>query len=313
MTGGSRPDVPPSGRQVEIRYGDARATLAEVGGGLRCYRTSGREVVDGYDIDEMCSAARGQSLLPWPNRISGGTYRWEARDLRLPLDEPDKGNAIHGLTRWRNWVVADATDDRVVFELRLHPQEGYPFALDLSLEYALGPAGLSVTTRARNIGGSTCPFASGAHPYLTVGTDRIDETALELPAATYLETDDRGIPTRRRAVAGTAYDFRSPRPIGATRIDNAFTDLRRDSDGLVRVGLQAPDPAAGGRSVTLWADDSYDWLEIFTADGLAQGSRRGLAVEPMTAPPNAFVSGESVRRLAVGEETVSRWGISPTV
>ena len=50
---------------------------------------------------------------------------------------------------------------------------------------------------------------------------------------------------------------------------------------------------------------------VFTGDPLPDVARHALAVEPMTCPPNAFRTGESVIRLAPGESTASTWGIEP--
>ena len=312
-SGGDAPPQPvaPSGRQLEIRRGQQRAVLVEVGGGVRTYRVGEHDVLDGYGAGEMCTAARGQPLIPWPNRLHRGAYDWDGEHHQTPIDEPDKGNALHGFTRWRNWTLARSAQESAVVALRLHPQEGYPFALDLTTEYALDDAGLTVTTTARNVGARACPYAHGAHPYLTVGTERIDAALLQLPAATWLPTDEAQIPTGRRPVEGTPYDFRQPRRIGNLELDYAFTDLRRDGDGLARVVLTAPD---GGRSATLWVDEHYPYLEIFTADAVPEPQRRrgGLGVEPMTCPPNGFATGEDVRRLAPGEALTTRWGISPS-
>ncbi len=96
----------PSGRQVEIASGEQHAWIVEVGGGLRAYSAGGREVLDGYRVEEMCSSARGQCLVPWPNRIRDGSYEFAGRRQQLPLTEPEKQDAIHGLARWANWTVA---------------------------------------------------------------------------------------------------------------------------------------------------------------------------------------------------------------
>ena len=50
---------------------------------------------------------------------------------------------------------------------------------------------------------------------------------------------------------------------------------------------------------------------LFTGDPLPDVSRRSLAVEPMTCPPNAFRTGEAVIRLEPGESATGTWGISP--
>ncbi len=69
-----------------------------------------------------------------------------------------------------------------------------------------------------------------------------------------------------------------------------------------------PRRAAGS---TLWVDESYPYLMLFSGDTLpAARRRRSLAVEPMTCPPNAFRSGEGLIRLAPGESFTSRWGIA---
>jgi len=299
--------VPPSGEQYELIHDDLRATVVEVGGALRELSIGDRPVLDGYAVDEMCIGAKGQSLLPWPNRVDGGRYRFQGQDYRLSLTEPDRGNAIHGLVRWLPWRAVESAADRVVMATRLHPQPGYPWTLDLEIAYALADGGLTVRTTAVNRSNSPCPYAAGSHPYLTVGTPTIDTAVLRLPAAGYLPTDDRGIPTGREPVDGTPYDFRSAREIGDTSIDYTFLDLDRDADGVVSLVLTAP---AGG-SVSLWADAAYPYLEVFTADTLPEGRRRtGLGVEPMTAPPNAFVTGEDLVVLEPGQFWTGAWGIT---
>ena len=299
--------VPPSGDQVELVHGGRRAVVVEVGGGLREYTVDGAPVLDGYAAEEMCSGGRGQTMIPWPNRVDGGRYDLDGRTLRLALSEPERGNAIHGLTRWAAWRVLERTASRVELGHRLHPQPGYPFTLDCRLAYELTAAGLSVRTSATNAGDRRCPYGTGAHPYLTVGTETVDEAVLTAPAARYLPTDERGIPTGTEDVAGTPYDFRGGRPLGGTPLDHAFTGLERDADGIARVGLRA----GSGRAVTLWLDEGYPYLELFTGDSLsAERRRRGLGVEPMTCAPNAFRTGEGLRMLEPGETATATWGIT---
>ncbi len=129
------------------------------------------------------------------------------------------------------------------------------------------------------------------------------------PRGTVLQADGRGIPTGATPVAGTDYDFREPRAIGAMKLDHGFTDLERDEDGLARVELTNPE---SGVALTLWVDESYPYLMVFTGD-LPDVERRALAVEPMTCAPNAFRSGEGLIVLEPGGSVTSTWGISPTM
>jgi aldose 1-epimerase len=296
----------PSGEQFALVHGDLRATVVGVGAGLRAFAAGDREILDGFGSDEMCSSGRGQVLMPWPNRIEDGTYTFDGREHRLPLTEPEARNAIHGLVRWDAWTARERTAGRVVLAHVLHPQPGYPFTLDLEVDYTLSADGLTVRTRATNLGPDASPFGAGNHPYLRAGGGLVDGLVLRLPASTVLDADDRGIPTGSAPVEEDL-DFREPRPIGETVLDHAFTGLERDRDGLVRVELQDP---AGGRTV-LWADEAYGYLQVFTGDPLPDVARRSLAVEPMTCPANAFRTGEALVRLEPGASWIGAWGIDP--
>ena len=299
---------PPTGEQVRIRHGDSEAVTVAVAAGLRTCSLGGRQVVDGYAEAERPSGGRGQTLVPWPNRIAGGRYRFDGVDQQLPLTEPGKGNASHGLARWVEWHVADRADDAVTWEYVVPPQPGWPTSLHVQVTYALADTGLTVTTVATNVGAAACPYGTGAHPYLTAGTPTVDDTVVRVPAGRWFETDELGIPLRSAPVDGTAYDLRTPRPLGDTVLDTPYGDLDRDDDGRWRVRLAAPGKDA---AVELWADEAYGYAQVFTGDGLPAGERRrGLAVEPMTCPPNAFVTGEGVVRLEPGQSHTARWGIS---
>ena len=298
--------IAPSGEQIEIAAGDQQAVVVEVGGGLRSYSAGGRELVDGYGADEMSSSGRGQALIPWPNRLQDGSYAFDGRHHQLPLNEPEHRNAIHGLVRWAAWTASEREPHRVVMEHVLYPQPGYPFSLALSIEYALSDSGLRVRTTATNVGTGPCPYGSGAHPYLTLGTATVDRLMLRVPGRTVLRSDERGLPISTDAVEDTEYDFQQPRRIGSTTLDHAFTDLERDRDGLARVELRDPDH---GTQVSLWVDQSYPYLMLFSGDPLPNVNRRSLAVEPMTCPPNAFVTADDLLVLEPGEKVTHTWGV----
>jgi aldose 1-epimerase len=222
--------------------------------------------------------------MPWPNRITGGRYTFEGTDRQLDITEPARTTAIHGLVRWDAWKVVTAVSDRVLLTHRLHPRPGYPFTLDLSVEYALSLEGLMVLARATNIGADACPFGVGFHPYLAPDGASIDGTVLALPA--------REPP-----------DFLVPSPVGDAVLDTCFTDLQRDDAGIARVQFG---------ETTLWVDRAFDYLMVFSADTLAPAERRrSLAVEPMTCAPDAFNSGAGLLVLTPGQTWTGAWGISP--
>ncbi len=299
-------ETPPSGTQYVISAGDYRAVAVEVGGGVRELTRGDRPVLDGYAEDAIADGGRGQVLAPWPNRLRGGEWSFGGRDMRLALSEPAAGNAIHGLVRWAGWAVDTHETSRVVLRHRLHPHPGYPFTLDLAAEYALdADSGLTATLSVTNVGPSPAPVAWGVHPYLSAGGGLVDGCELVVPADTRVRTD-AGIPVDTESVDGTAYDFRSARAIGNLHIDDTYTGLRPDDDGLVRVVLRAPD----GLTRTLWMDGAHRWAQIYTGDTLVPARRRqGVAVEPMTAPANALATGEGLVVLEPGRTHRGTWGV----
>jgi aldose 1-epimerase len=300
----------PSGDQFEIAAGDYRAVVTECGGGLRVLEHGGRPLVAGFGEDEMSSAGRGQLLMPWPNRIGDGAYSFDGHGLQLPLSEPARRNATHGLVRWAAWAPEEHTASSVSLHYRLMAQTGYPWTLDVRVRYDLSTDGLTVTQTATNLGDRPAPYASGAHPYLSVGPGPVDEWELTVPASVRLVSDDRQLPVGVEDVTGTPYDFRAARPIRDLVLDHAFGDLARTEDGVATAVVRDP---TVGRGIALWVDRHHQWLMVFSADDGWAVPRQALAIEPMTAPPDAFRSGDDLLVLApVGEpgDTVSvSWGI----
>jgi aldose 1-epimerase len=302
----------PSGRQYELVHGGQHAVVVELGAGLREYGTDVTAIVDGYALDEAPDGGRGELLLPWPNRIAGASYHFAGSEYRLPINEPRTGGAIHGLTRDRPWQLVDSSTDAVTLALDLAPQHGYPFSLGLTAAYSLAGDGLTVTVSATNRGEQSCPYGAGAHPYIRVaGHGMIDDALLHIPAGATLEADARGIPTgAERPVDETGFDFRDPHPVGSLVLDTAFTRLRADDDGIIRIAVTAPD---GRNGAAVWMDRSHQFAMIYSGDTLPDVSRRrrGLAIEPMTCAPDAFNSGAGLVVLQPGDEHRSLWGIAP--
>src|SRR6266487_1088735 len=173
----------PSGQQFEIHRGNMSAVITEVGATLRVFEVGGQEFLFTFSQNEMSMFSEGQVLIPFPNRIDHGMYVFNGMTEQLPLSEPARQNAIHGLTRWMNWLPAVHENHRVIMALVLHAQDGYPFVLSLRETYALTDRGLEVQTVAQNIGSTALPYGHGHHPYLTAGTALINPDILQLPAS----------------------------------------------------------------------------------------------------------------------------------
>jgi len=298
----------PSGVQHELSHGDQLSVVTEVGATLRTYDVAGRPVVDGFAAHEMAHGCRGQVLAPWPNRVRDGSWSWDGEDLQLALTEPHRHNAIHGLVRWQPWVLAERGGAWVSLTTTVWPQDGYPFAIGLRAAYRLGDDGLEVSLTARNDGDRPAPYGAGFHGYAKALTDLVDDTVLTVPASTRITTDERLNPVGTEPVAGTAYDFTQPRRVGDLVLDDAFTDLQGGADDRVAVTMASP---TGDHGTTVWGGPATRWLQVFSGDPLPDPlrRRRSLAVEPMTCPAGAFVSGDGLVVLGPGEEHEITWGI----
>jgi carbohydrate kinase (thermoresistant glucokinase family) len=221
----------PAGTSWRLVRDEQSAVVVELGGALRDYAVNGRPLLDGFSAGSAITGGRGQLLVPWPNRVGGGRYRFAGRGLQLPLNEVGKGNAIHGLLRWTLWRPLGRTDASVLLGTTLCPQPGYPFLLDVRVEYRLGPDGLTVTVHATNTGTEPAPYGVGQHPYLTVGTDLVDSAVLTvsraLPAAHRRPWPTRGPGARRRNPLRFPLGTTHRRAEAGHRIHRARPCLRR--------------------------------------------------------------------------------------
>ncbi|HTN56238.1 MAG TPA: aldose 1-epimerase family protein [Microbacterium sp.] len=310
-----RPDpTPRSGRQLRIADGDYEAIIASVGATLRTLRHTGRDLVVPFDADEVRPSHRGATLAPWPNRIVDGRYAFAGFEHRLALTEPARGHALHGLLVWTEFSDRVVEPDRVVLAAIIEPSLGYPFRVEVETEYRLSESGLEQTVTARNLGADAAPWGTGPHPYLVAGpsagseTQRVDDWTLTLPASEVLTvTPDRLSPVAVHSIdQHPEWDFRSGRRIGDVFIDHAFTELTR-TDGIAEVRVVAD----SGEGVAMTWDERCPWVQVHTADNPAQDAihRIGLAVEPMTCPPDAFNSGVDLVVLEPGAEHAASWRI----
>ena len=295
-----------SGEQWEIEADGHTATIVEVGGGLRQYTVDGRDVVFGYAADQICPGGAGAQLAPWPNRLRDGRFTFGGVDYQLPLSEPATHNAIHGLVRWLPWYQVGGGPDSVTVACELPAQPGWPWPLSLTTRWTVSEYGLRVEHTATNLAESPAPFGLGCHPYLMLPGE-VDDWTLHIPASTVLRTDERALPVAEVPVGESGADFSTPRRIGDTVIDTAYTGLARNDAGTVEIGLSTSD----GVRVVLWADESFGWIQAYTGDSLPPARRRrAVAVEPMTCPPDAFNSGTDLLVLDPGASHALRWTIA---
>lgn len=265
------------GKTLHLQAGHYQAKIVTVGAGLAELTHRGRHVVIPHKPEEMPLAHLGKVLIPWPNRVADGCYQHNGKAFQLAVNDPVSHTAIHGLLAWRDWQIDQQSASEVVLTIFLPPSYGYPFALISEVIYRLeATSGLHVFIHTQNVGDETAPYGAGAHPYLTCNLHSIDDCELVLPSC--------------EATQGER-DFTTPQVIAKTSLDHTFKVLPSGNEWEVRM----TNPA---QNMSTYLRSHQPWLQVYTGEKLA---RRGLAVEPMTCPPDAFNSGVSLIHLAPGE------------
>ncbi|AQA23411.1 aldose 1-epimerase family protein [Rhodococcus sp. MTM3W5.2] len=298
-------------RSLKIEHGDYRAEVVSRGAGLLLLEIGGRPLTETSPAGEKPPLSAGLVLAPWPNRIRDGYFIFDGVEHQLAITEPARNNAIHGLVRRDDWELEEHTQNRVRQSIRLGLHKGWPYPLQLTTTHELGPAGLTVTHTAENIGAMPAPFGMGVHTFVRAGDTPLDECTLRLTAGTRLPLDqERMLPVgNSESVYGTEFDFTAPRSLDGVWLDTPFSSIVPDPDGRARHELRAPD----GSGAVLWTDRQFGWIQVFTADPERgqgyPGRGRALAIEPMTCPPDAFNTGIDQVVLRSGETWTGTWGL----
>ncbi|MFG1931546.1 aldose 1-epimerase family protein [Mycobacterium sp. NPDC048908] len=283
-----------------------RAVITEVAAAIRHLSIDGVQLTAGYDDDAPPPFGCGIVLVPWPNRVRDGRWTLHGRTLQLDITEPARGNALHGLLQNAPYQLVERSGCSITLRAQVFPQNGYPFRLDTCVRYALVTDGIQVTHTIRNVGLHCAPVAVGAHPFLTLGDVPTDALTLTVSADRHIDVDDRLNPVGVTSVEGTKWDLRGGRPVADLDLDDCWSGVTMTGGKSIH-WLSAPD----GRAVSLWADDQFGYLQVFITREFphAGGSITAVAVEPMTAPADAFNSGEGLRWLLPGERWSMSWGI----
>lgn len=301
----------PTGTQFQISSpgteGRVTAVITRIGGTIRSLTVDGDPLVEEFPEHGFPEHCEGQILIPWPNRIRDGKWEHDGRLHQLPINEPERGNALHGLVKDEPHTLIRQTESALTLLARIKPSEGYPFSLEVETTYSVSSRGLTVVHALTNTSERAAPAAIGAHPYIRVGAVPVQDLSLTVNAAAYVVVDERLNPIGSASASETMFDLTVGPKVGWLNLDTAFLDLRPSPDGTYRHTLEAPN----GDAVEVWGDPNYKYAQVYTTNNYPRGGQRtAVAVEPMTALPDAFNSGTGLRWLDPGKTWRSSWGIS---
>lgn len=290
--------------EIELSAGGYHAEIRLDGAGLNSLTFKGRNLIEPF-APLQPEKFRGDVLAPFPNRIRDGKYTYQGVAYQLPLTEPVRQNALHGFVNLPLWSLFSKSTTRVELTYELPESDFYPGTLKLQTVYEISEQGLLIEITVENIGGKTAPFGVSIHPYLIADPEStVDYWSLKMPSNKYFRVDDERLLPIEIEITPSNLDFRYPRQIGNTFIDHAF--LVDESLKETDIEILAPSGSGVGMSYS----KNLNWIQIHTADrdGGAD-SRRSLAVEPMTCPPDAFNSGINLVHLLPAQIERSTWKI----
>ena len=309
----------PHNQALQISAGNYTATIDPHGAGLATLLYDGKPLVAGYQHARPFTA--GALLAPWPNRTGDGIFSHHGSIHRLACNEPDRNNALHGFAAEANWHVTEHSRSAVTLQWQGPARTDWPWPLHYSITWALADDGLSakltVTNTSTNTGTETAhpntassPFGLGWHPYLSALGAPLDECTLSMPAATNLPLDpDRLLPAGPEIPATEIVG--KHQHMEGIELDHCFR-MEAPQTSSDHAAHQIELRNADGHGTILWADEHFGWCQVYTSPEAAPSIGRAVAVEPMTCPPNALRSGESLLQLASASSMSFRFGISAT-
>ena len=251
-------------RQATLEAGGLKAVLLTWGARLAELwvpdrKSNQADIVLGHDNPkdwETHGTYLGATCGRYGNRIAGGSFTLDGKTVQLDQNEGPK--TLHGGTQGfdrKTWEIADHSDTHVTFALTSPDGDmGFPGTLTATTTYRIDGQTLTIEMTATTDAPTSVNLVN--HAYFNLagqGAGDIMGQHLQIEAAHYTPVDDQLIPTGEiRAVAGTAFDFRKERTIGAQLPDpkafdhNLCLSAPTGPDGL-RPCLTATDPASGRR------------------------------------------------------------------
>jgi len=257
-----------------------------VGASLRHRGTEILRRVEDLETMALMGSAAGIPLLhPWANRLAGFRYRVADREVALDPSSPvlrleEHGLPIHGVP-WSllPWELTEATQDGLAARLEWDRDELlaiFPFRHRLEMAATLRPEGLTLETTLVAGHNVSVPVSFGFHPYFGLPGLLRSQWRLKLPAMRRLALDQFQIPTGKEEPFG-GMDAQ----LGALDFDDGFALLE---------GTEPFSLGGAGRRITLEFLEGYRYAQVFAPKG-----KEYVALEPMTAPTNALMSGNGLQ------------------
>lgn len=281
------------------------ALVSPVGASLLALELSGLKIIEQV-ANNRSEFYAGVVMAPWSSRLSGGRYELgDGRVLQVPINEPNRNNALHGLVYNRSFEIKRQSESAVELVIEIKPSEGYPFHLLLAVSYELEEGELFVSFAVRNLSREEAPFGIGFHPYLSTHWAE-GPVLLHSDAKSVLTLDENMIATGKTLTFGSDKDLSTGKKVVAAELDDDYTDLEFKMGTASTKFL-----TEAGEGIELWQEGIFKHTVIYTTDSFETdtGVITAVAIEPSTSEVNAFNSKQDLLMLAPGQTRSGGWGI----
>lgn len=286
-----------SGQSIIIKSQNYEACIVTVGAGISYLKYKQQDLVIPHDPTEIPIAHLGKILTPWPNRIANGTYNFDNQEYTLPINDRANNAAIHGLAAWVVWHIDSICPTSCTLSTNIVPIYGYPFNLFCKVTYTISDdKGLEVSIYAQNNGKNTAPYGCGSHPYLTCNQQNIDNLFFTLDSDSVFIVDKNLNPKEQVKVDLLDLNFSSKRKIASTKIDHTFVPNKKNWDAVLE-----------SDHLKVIMNSDCNFIQVYSGEKL---NRKGLAIEPMSCPPDAFNSKIGLIYLKPTQEQTLNYSIS---
>ncbi len=209
--------------KITITNGDLEVSVLTYGATVQAVRYKGIEVALGHPTLEdyqTKSGYLGATVGRYANRINGGRFVLNGTLYDVGCNEKGRGH-LHGgkvgLSH-KMWAIADLQENRLrLCHTLADGEEGYPGRLEVSVTFGVEHNTLSITYEACSDRDTV--FNPTNHSYFNlngVGNGSVENHLLAIEADAFVPVNDVLIPLGQlRPVAGTPFDFNTPKAIGA--------------------------------------------------------------------------------------------------
>ena len=146
------------------------SAFPECGGNLSCVKWHGKDIMRAFTVAEEWKAAPtnyGFAVLFPPNRIDGGKFIFDGKEYQLPVNEPLRGNHVHGVALRQEWQLTNYDDCSLTMEYIFDENNpmyaGFPFKCRLAVKYIFMANAFEQHFTVENLSDMKMPCALGFH------------------------------------------------------------------------------------------------------------------------------------------------------